>query len=68
MGSTLIRKWEEENGLRLTPIIALTASALKEDEQECFDAGCTAYLTKPVKKSTLLRAIREHATAVMADA
>jgi CheY-like chemotaxis protein len=63
-----IRKWEEENGVRPTPIVALTASALKQDMQKCLDAGCTAYLTKPVKKRTLLGAIRENAAAVMADA
>ena len=63
-----IRKWEEENGVRPTPVIALTASALIEDEQKCLDAGCTAYLTKPVKKRTLLGAIREHAAVVAAEA
>jgi CheY-like chemotaxis protein len=63
-----IRKWEKENGVRPTPIIALTASALKKDEQKCLDAGCTAYVPKPVKKRTLLEAIREHTTAVTADA
>jgi len=63
-----IRKWEKENEVSPTPIIAVTASALKEDKQKCLDAGCTAYLTKPVKKRTLLGAIREHAAAAMADA
>jgi CheY-like chemotaxis protein len=61
-----IRKWEKENGVRPTPIIALTANALKEDAQRSLDAGCTAHLTKPIKKAGLLAAIREHAAAVMA--
>ncbi len=30
------------------PILALTANAMKGFEQECFDAGCTGFLTKPV--------------------
>ncbi len=53
-----IRKWEEENSLRPTPIIALTANAMKEDEGKCLDAGCTAYLSKPVRKALLLETIR----------
>ena len=62
----LIRDMERENGGRPTPIIALTANALKEDAQKSLDAGCTAHLTKPIRKAPLLEAISEHAVAVVA--
>src|SRR5579884_420171 len=56
-----IREWERENGLKSTPIIALTAHALKEDAQKSIDAGCTAHITKPVKRATLMETIHEYA-------
>ena len=38
---------------------ALTASALEEAVHRTKEAGCDAHITKPVKKSTLLDAIRD---------
>jgi two-component system sensor histidine kinase/response regulator len=54
----LIREWERKKGVPPATIIALTASALEEDVTRSLEAGCTAHISKPVKKETILNMIR----------
>jgi len=56
-----IREWERTRGCPPLPIIALTAHARQEDVETSKAAGCTAHLTKPIKKTTLLSAVSEYA-------
>ncbi len=53
-----IRRWENENGKPRTPIIALTASALPLAVRACLAAGCNTHVSKPIKRVTLIDAIR----------
>ncbi|MBF0283815.1 MAG: response regulator [Magnetococcales bacterium] len=55
----LIREWERQQGRPPTPVLALTADALLEHEQRSLDAGCNAHLSKPVRKKTLLDAVKQ---------
>ncbi|MFN6486858.1 MULTISPECIES: response regulator [unclassified Nostoc] len=56
-----IHRWQESsfaNGRRPV-VIAMTANAMKEDQQLCIDAGMDDYLSKPVIKEKLAAAL-EH--------
>jgi PAS domain S-box-containing protein len=56
-----IRRTESESSLPHTVIVALTAFALAQEAEAALHAGCDEYLTKPIKKATLLEAIARYA-------
>ena len=53
-----MRRFEMEQNRQSTPIFALTAHAMKEDEQKSLNAGCTGHLTKPIRKRVLLELLQ----------
>ncbi len=47
-GLTLTRQLKEDPATRGIRIVALTAFAMKGDEQRALDAGCDGYIAKPI--------------------
>jgi signal transduction histidine kinase/DNA-binding response OmpR family regulator/PAS domain-containing protein len=43
-----------------TPIVALTANALKGDDKKCIKAGCSDYISKPIKRKRLLEVLEKY--------
>ncbi|MEX2287505.1 MAG: ATP-binding protein [Planctomycetaceae bacterium] len=59
----LIRELERaamQPGTRPLPIIALTANALKGEQERCLSAGMTDYLSKPFNPIKLIETIEAH--------
>ncbi|MEX0744454.1 MAG: response regulator, partial [Phycisphaeraceae bacterium] len=49
------------------PIVALTAHAMTEDRARCIQAGCTDYLSKPIRRDELLMALSRYLPSTTAD-
>jgi PAS domain S-box-containing protein len=55
-----IRAWERKHNAKPVPILALSAYAIKTEIDQSREAGCTAYLTKPIRRNTLLEALEKY--------
>jgi signal transduction histidine kinase/DNA-binding response OmpR family regulator/HAMP domain-containing protein len=57
-GYTAIQEIRRQERFYSTPIIAITAKAMKDDRQRCIDAGANDYLTKPIDIDKLISLLR----------
>jgi len=56
-GLEVLRFLRNQEPTRRIPVIAFTAHARPEDKQQAIQAGCTAYLPKPVKPRQVIQEI-----------
>jgi two-component system cell cycle response regulator DivK len=56
-----VTKWiKEDDELRVIPIIAVTAFAMKGDEERIRQGGCEAYLSKPISIGKFIETVKTY--------
>jgi two-component system cell cycle response regulator DivK len=56
-----VTKWiKEDDELRTIPIIAVTAFAMKGDEEKIREGGCEAYIAKPISVVHFLQTVERY--------
>jgi two-component system cell cycle response regulator DivK len=58
-GLEVTRQLKQDAGLKHIPVIAVTAFAMKGDEEKIRNGGCEAYIAKPISISNLLTTIEK---------
>ena len=54
-----VTKWiKEDDALKAIPIIAVTAFAMKGDEEKIREGGCEAYIAKPISVASFVAAVK----------
>jgi two-component system, cell cycle response regulator DivK len=59
-GLDVIKWLKSEDDLKHIPIIAVTAFAMKGDEERIREGGCEAYLSKPISVAKFLETVKNY--------
>ena len=55
-----ITRWiKDDADLAHIPVLAVTAFAMRTDEQRVREAGCEGYLSKPIQMTSFIRAVED---------
>jgi len=55
-----VTKWiKEDENLRSIPVVAVTAFAMKGDEEKIREGGCEAYVAKPISVENFIQTVKE---------
>ena len=55
-----ITKWiKEDDDLKSIPVVAVTAFAMKGDEEKIREGGCEAYIAKPISLQLFLDTVKQ---------
>lgn len=55
-----VTKWiKEDENLRSIPVVAVTAFAMKGDEEKIREGGCEAYVAKPISVESFINTVKE---------
>lgn len=63
-----LRREEQEHELRHTPVIALTASAMEQDEERSREAGMDVFVAKPVNIDMLRAVLEQYCSEIKPEA
>ena len=56
-----VTKWiKEDDNLKSIPIIAVTAFAMKGDEEKIREGGCSDYIAKPISVNSFLETVEKY--------
>lgn len=58
-GLEVTRQLKQDDELKSIPVIAVTAFAMKGDEEKIREGGCEAYIAKPISVTTFMETIQE---------
>lgn len=66
-GLDVTRKIKSDQSMRHIPIIAVTAFAMKDDEDRILRAGCEAYISKPIAIEHFMSVVRRFLEPALAE-
>ena len=59
-GYDVVHRIKQDDSIRHIPIIAVTAFAMKDDEERILASGCDAYIAKPISIASFMETIHHY--------